>query len=731
MTAPVRIYNQNLQLVAVLQNAHKVGYEMPLNNLWKASFSLPANDPKNAECRPLYYVEIFDGDERIDLFRIVPHSAKRDSSGQTITYQCEHVLATLLDDVMFQHHTVGNLGVYTRDVLQYILDNQLVRRWRLGTVSFARQFEYSWENENLLAALFSVPKPFVEEYMWTWDTSVYPWTLNLVEQPAVQNDPNVAYIRYGVNMVEIEREIDPTTLCTRLYCLGFGEGVNQLTISEVNGGKPYLDADTQAQYGIISKIFVDRRFEHPETLKARGEALLEELKHPRITYRAKAADLGLQKFRTGSHVIVKDEELGIDITARVVNVRKPDITGAPGDIEIEIANRPLDIAGSIAELADRQRINEVYAQGATNFDSHDFADNCDPDHPAIMRFWVPEETVRINKVRLSYRVEAFRSYERAIEAAPATTSGPSSTSTTAAGGGVSTTTAAGGGVSTTTAAGGGTSQTTGPSSTSTTAAGGGLTSSTAAGGGTSTTTAAGGGTSTTTAAGGGQTSAPGEWTLSPPQMLPGDFMNLAGEHNHGIPPGTQLAVAGGGYVVWLPSGGHIHSMYSVNHTHTISNHTHSVTIPDHTHNVSIPDHAHLVVLPDHTHGMDHTHDVSIPDHTHSVSIPDHTHDVMIPDHTHGMDHTHTIPAHTHDIEYGIFEGPTPTAVTVRVDGNVVPGLGTSAEEVDIIPYLAKDTGGRIQRGTWHTIEIAPNSLGRIVATVLTQIFVQSRGGGNY
>lgn len=639
MTAPVRIYNQNLQLVAVLDNVFAVGYEMPLNNLWRASFSLPADDPKNAECRPLYYVEIFDGDERIDLFRIIPHAARRDSSGQTITYQCEHVLATLLDDVLFQFHTVGNLGVYTRDVLEYILSKQLVQRWQLGTVAFSRQFEYSWENENLLAALFSVPKPFVEEYMWTWDTSSYPWTLNLVEQPAVADDPHVAYIRYGHNMREIEREIDPTTLCTRLYCLGFGEGVNQLTIAEVNGGKPYLDADTQAQYGIISKIFVDRRFEHPETLKARGEALLEELKHPRITYRAKAADLGLQRFRTGSHVIVKDEDLGIDITARVVNVRKPDITGAPGDIEIEIANRPLDIAGSIADLADRQRINEVYAQGATNFDSHDFADNCDPDHPAIMRFWVPEETVRINKVRLSYRAEAFRSYERAIEAAPATTSGPSSRETTASGGGVSTTTASGGGVSTTTATGGGTVRTT-------------------------------------------TTQIPMTGTALQPTQI-------SGEHNHGIPPGTQLMIAGGGAITWVASG---------YHSHDLPNHGHTIEIPDHSHN---------------------------------VVIPDHTHDVSIPAHTHGMDHTHIIPAHTHDIQFGIFEGPTPTAVTVRVDGNVVPGLGTSADEVDIIPYLAKDSSGRIQRGAWHTIEIAPNSLGRIVATVLTQIFVQSRGGGNY
>jgi hypothetical protein len=150
-------------------------------------------------------------------------------------------------------------------------------------------------------------------------------------------------------------------------------------------------------------------------------------------------------------------------------------------------------------------------------------------------------------------------------------------------------------------------------------------------------------------------------------------------------------------------GYHYHEFWGEPHVHGM----------DHTHEIA-----------PHVHGMDHTHEIA--PHVHDM---DHTHEIA--PHVHDMDHTHMIPAHTHDIEYGIFEGPTPTAVTVKVDGNVVSGLGTSADEVDIIPYLAKDAGGRIQRGTWHTIEIAPNSLGRIVATVLTQIFVQSRGGGNY
>ena len=35
-----------------------------------AHFSLPADDPKVVECQPLRFVEIFDGNERVDLFRV-------------------------------------------------------------------------------------------------------------------------------------------------------------------------------------------------------------------------------------------------------------------------------------------------------------------------------------------------------------------------------------------------------------------------------------------------------------------------------------------------------------------------------------------------------------------------------------------------------------------------------------------------------------------------------------
>jgi len=597
MNVPV-IYDKDMRRVAYLENAMTVSYEQPLNGLWTASFSLPIDDPKNEECLPFRFVELWDGDERLDLFRIMPTTAVRNQAKQTITYQCEHVLATLIDDVLFQYHQIGNLGVYTRDVLSYILSKQTVQRWQLGEVAFSRQFEYSWENESLLAALFSVPKPFTDEYMWTWDTSTYPWTLNLVKAPSEID----AYIRYGVNMQGIEKEIDPRQMANRIYGLGFGEGVNQLTFADINDGKTYVeDIESQQKYGLVATVFVDRRYQYPETLKARCEAILADIKEPRISYKVQAADISsltdtpIYKFKTGGLVRIIDEELGEDIIARVVNKRKQDLYGQPGQVELEIANKPLDIASSIADLSNRLRIEEVYAQGATNFDSHDYADNCDPDHPAVLRFWVPEDTARINKVMLSYRVEAFRAYSKsAME-----------------------------------------------------------------GGQASITSEAGGGTLVTATI--GNTYAAGS----------------QGTYKLGNELVAGNLILGGGSGGWstLPGG-------TDGHTHDIPPHSHFIS---HEHLITIPNHVHTVTLPNHTHGID----------------------------------------------YGIFSGPTPTAVTVKVDGNEVTGLGVSADEVDIVPYLDKDDSGRIRRGAWHTIEITPNTLGRVVASVVSQIFVQSRGGGNY
>jgi len=151
------------------------------------------------------------------------------------------------------------------------------------------------------------------------------------------------------------------------------------------------------------------------------------------------------------------------------------------------------------------------------------------------------------------------------------------------------------------------------------------------------------------------------------------------------------------------------------HSHGIVPHRHP-----HSHSVNISSHSHTFNIPN------HTHSVNIPNHTHSVNIPNHTHSVNIPNHTHSI----SIPNHTHELQFGIYQGTTADQVTVKVDGKAIPPV-QPGQDIDIIPYLSVDAGGKVQRNTWHEVNIIPNQMTRVVANIFMQIFTNSRGGGDY
>ena len=615
--AKPQVFDRNMRRIAYLDNALAVGYALETNSLWSATFTLPADDKKNAYCAPLNFVEIFDGDERIDLFRIIGEDLER-SDGATRYYNCEHVLATLISDVLFQYHQCGGSGVKTADVLNYILARQTRQNWKLGDCDFKRYFEYNWENSTLLAALFAVPECFDSEYLWSWDTTVYPWTLSLTAPTnALKSE-----IRYAKNMTNIKKTTDATSIANRVYALGYGEGVNQLTIESVNGGVPYVeDALSIERYGLCSTILVDSRYEIAENLKAYAEQILAGLKEPYVSYEIGAIDLhrltgdSFSKFRPGEVVRVVDEADGINLRTRIVRVEKSDAEGDPGNVTVTIANKTQDIAGSISDLQSRALIGETYAQGATNQQIYNFSDNADTTHPAKLQLYISSSVVRINKMLLNVEFEAFRAYEKTVKS------------------------------------GGGQTTSSGGASTATSSSGGGTSKSTSNGGG-STVTSQNGGSSSETAG------------------------NI-GDYN------TNDVTANDGK----------------QHHHQLI-HTHSISIPGHTHKVSVPA---------------HSHDFSIGEHSHSVNIPN---------------HTHSTKDHTHEIEFGIYEGQRASKATIKVDGKEIPAQ-TSYSNIDIVEFLATDDSGKIRRNAWHTIEILPDNMSRIVGAVFAQTFCNSRGGGDY
>ena len=667
----LEIYDMNRVPVCMLQNAFDIQEQQSLNALWYLDFKLPATDAKNEFCNAYWYARFNDG----ELYRMFPSGYNDASDLPYYSYHCEHVLATLLNKVMPGIVTMGGYYQPTPDVLRAILAKQDIQDWVLGECDFSRRFEYGFEKENLLAALFSVPQCFDEDYIWTFETKGYPWVLNL--KRLNKNAEPVLNVRYGYNRLSYNRQPDYTNHVTKLYAYGSGEGVNQLNIKKFTNGLGYILADKEhiEKYGIRESIWVDRRYENEETLYAAAQSMLKELCDPITSY--SCGFIG--DVKVGEVVNIIDYE-------QTYVVKKTITYGDIDDIQYELSNKQPTLALTIADLANRQRIETTYSQGATNIYSVCFVDNADANNGLDCDFYMPQSMRFVNKVVAKIKYDSFRAYSGTTE------QGGSISSTSAAGGSISSTSAAGGSISSTSSAGG--------SISATSAAGGQISSTSESGGGG--TSAAGGGQSKTSASGGGATESTNQF-------------NLASD------TGTYGIISLTGY-----SG--LTSTFS-GHAHKVPNHMHRIRVSNfaHTHTVNIPSHRHSFEIDNHVHELPvHTHSFSLPAHTHSFSLSAHTHSFSLPAHR----HTFELPSHKHDIAPGIHRYGNPTQVELKVNGKSKGFFEDRSFEVDITEWLANDDG-MISRGSFQTLSVVPNDIAHISVSLTVIGFIQSLEGGNY
>lgn len=685
--------NLSREYTAILENAYDVSYEKIENEIGSIEFSMPLYDTKNSMIEALQYVELTDNEnEYIGLYRIMPSLVKKDKSNYSIKYTAMHVLGTLLDSVLFGYFEITNKK--TVDAINFVLNQQKTKHWILKKCDFTRYFSYAWENENGLAdALFSIPKAFDEDYLWEWNTQVYPFELSLVKPPT---EP-ICRIQEGYNMEGFEIDIDPNNLVNRVYPLGAGEGVNQINIKSVNNNVPYVeDKESIKKYGLVEYVWTDLRFTQPQSLKDNATNMLLKWSIPKVSWKVAAADLikltdtplQIDKLRQGTVVMINTNEYG-SFNLRIKKEAKSDVFGAPQSLDLEIGNVKDDINTTMSDLGRKQQINETYSQGATNILNYSYQDNCESAYPAEIEFYLDDDVFHVNTVELTFKTKRYRGYTKAVK-----------------GGGAKTITSEAGGQSTQTSSAGG-------SSVRSTSAGGASVRSTTSGGGGVSTSGSGGGSYQ-----GGSTNSGGGSVKS---------SSAGGNHDHLMfnvrpgptPPASKaIYAAGGGGTLYAEGAGGTFRTAS-----SSGNHSHTVDIPSHSHGfgVNIPSHTHNVTIPS------HSHQVSIPSHTHTVQIPNHTHTVKIPAHKHNV----VLPEHTHPLEWGIFQASdSASSVNIIVDGTTLPQHEVNQSRLNIVNYLKKTSSGKIQRGN-HTIQIKPNKLARIEAQVTCRVFIQSQLGGQF
>ena len=545
----LEVFDQSRNRVAVLQNAYNVSERQRINAVYELSFSIPDSDPKASFCIPRNFVRYNGG----ELYRILDYDVRHEEGVTSLVYTCEHVIATLIDHLLFRDHERS--GYTTKQNINYLLTFQ--NDWVLGDCDFTFRYDYAWSSENLLAALFSIPAPFVDYYMFTYDTSSYPWTLNL--KKVNPNGSSQFFVWAGVNYLRGQKTTYSSEVVTRLYCLGYGEGVNQLTIEDANNGLPYIQNDDAiAEYGLIEAVYVDRKFEDAQSLLDAGKAILAAASVPRVEYSLDVADLykitknDYHKAELGRIVQFVP---GLGETAYKTYITELSRDYDNDGMSISVANSPQDIATAIADLADRQRIETTYAQGATQVWAAPFANNADETHPLIYELWIPTNLRVMNEVKVKIKLEKFRAYSKTSSAGGKTTS----TITSSSGGRTVSTIAS--------SAGGGTSST------------------------------------ITSSAGGQSTTSSGPSTNETTGYAEEAQLALTSETGPQIGSGHEHY-----HEYWAPLATHNHAM---NHTHQVSTpaHTHQVSlnIPTHTHNVSLN-------IPAHTHNVS----IDIPNHTHEI-----------------------------------------------------------------------------------------------------------------
>ena len=696
----ILIYDKDVQLIGPADNATRISYEDKLNEICTARLILPAQDPRTEEITvPGSFARLYDGeaDKGFYVFSSIAEDAHAPRG--TITYELQSAEATLTRKMLPGWHELGGTEMSTRQVITYILGYQDPVRWVLGECDFEDYYQYNFEDVTLLEAIMSLGEVLVEDHQFVFDTTVTPWTLHLT-RAKTQASRSLVYRR---NMTSIKRSVDGRVV-TRLYGRGYGEGDNQLTIASVNGGLDYIeDAEATAARGERWEgVHVDTRQTDPATLKARMERILAAGKTPTVSYDAECLDLyeatgeSWDDAQVGDRVMVLDEALGAPVTVRVTRRAKDDVDGENGSVNLTLDNSVADTAEELNEILDKIGVQELYSQGATNMYSMQISDNADAEHPLVMRFYVPGNVLRINSCLIYWQLEKFRTYATLA----------------AAGGGTSRTSESGGGATVTMPATVVTSDifTGAPSS--------------GRGGSeieqTSIMYATDGSVNIAleTGTASGTTGAIGEQTTGVSRNEDGS-MTSTGSTAGGGTVGNHTDVAG----YTTPSVDNLRHTHSMTHNHSFSGsgHTHRMShwhlLDGHSH--SIGSHKHS--LPDHVHRFWHLHNVVA-----TVNIPPMGFELE------GHRHTVTLPDHTHELEYGVYEGKRADTLSLVIDGEEVPAEAIGdARELDVAKYLKKNDDGKVTRSTWHEIEFVPDQLTRITADLFFQVFIQSRGAGDY
>ena len=312
-----------------------------INAIPSFSFSIYPNNAGYQLLTPFYTkVEVYDEKHQHIAFdgRVLVVEPSMDSSGLILKrVTCEGKLAYLNDTV--QEYCVPKNWT-TKGLLQQILKVHNARI-DVSKVINLGNVQAVDANDNIYVGI---------QYDSSWKTLVEKLVKKSGGEFQFRNVNGTPYLDYlkqigeekstsivlAKNMQSITQKIDSSSLITRLYPYGAKikakdesgnekETEERLSISSVNGGKPYVeDAEYLSRYGVVETTQFWDDVNSLEILKSKGAAWLKENNRITDSYEIDAFDLSLidvdsDELTVGNIYPVRNELLDIDEKLRVIS----------------------------------------------------------------------------------------------------------------------------------------------------------------------------------------------------------------------------------------------------------------------------------------------------------------------------------------------------------------------------------------------------------------------------
>ena len=266
---------------------------------------------------------------------------------KTRTLVLEHIINTLRDKLMFGAVTpktiTGNNNATTCtaiETVEYILSHQ--SDWVLGSFDYSSVSNpYNFNGDDLLSALNTVSGS-LEDCWWSYDTTVYPFVLNITTRAAAVS----VELRAMRNIQTAKITIDKSRMYTRLYPIG----KNNI---HIDGN--YVSRNENV-YGIIEKTETDQSKATKEELLQWALELINTHSEPLVTITVGATDLSNETGEDLDHIVLgalcRMPLKGYDtvIEEIITQLNYPDKIREPDTATVTLANIQEDVASIINNL---------------------------------------------------------------------------------------------------------------------------------------------------------------------------------------------------------------------------------------------------------------------------------------------------------------------------------------------------------------------------------------------